>query len=158
MLYHYDILHSFCNKIMLMYILHCSEWSILPACNQNQWLKLNLSCTCSDMGVKYLVSGCSVESLDHYLKIEAKSESCGAGCTLWGFFKMWTCYSAPIEFSRCGHCRRNVTLKAGGIKAELRSWNGLWYSQAVAQTESLRRATNQESESNLLLNFTSVLI
>lgn len=74
------------------------------------------------------------------------------------FLKMWAGYSASIEFSRRGHCRRNMTFKTGRIKAELQSWNGLWGSRAAVQTESLRRATNQESEANLLSNFTSVLI
>lgn len=46
-----------------------------------------------------------------------------------------------------------MPFQSGGIKAELRSWNGLVISHAAVQTESLPRATNQETESNILLNF-----
>lgn len=44
---------------------------------------------------------------------------------------MWTGYSASIEPSRHGLCRRIMPFQSGVIKAELRSWNGLWFHKLL---------------------------
>lgn len=79
------------------------------------------------MRVKYLVLVCSVEFLEHFLKIEAKSVMRGLYVPSVRFFlffflnvnRLFSIYWR--EISRSDHCRRNMTFKAGGIKAGMAS-------------------------------------